>query len=427
MSRGRPRKSDASRPSTVQAPRPASDGPDEDKVPPFFNTTYSIHRVSPLYAGAEKLSPARLAQLSHRLRDTLVGDVVRGIQIGLEATDTPAGQVGALKAVDIRWFRASAVLGDDPDPEKIESRNLSSRAALTGSESDKQGLWIDVRHENAAYAAILLPRRAKPQSTSNSRSHGWAMQPDGGSVGEADNAPDGFVNLPLLLMRMPLPLKTVICDWLSTMFDCRVSKVSLGTKTILSVWEQWLQTAGVSRKGPDVVIKLGFNAPLPDANAALESNMADELDDDEQTSRPGLTSVDVTLSAQDLRRFVREGDSIQLPNAAASPWAKDPREIRRLAGPNADNGWAWRSDKGSPDHPFTKALAKYVDHHLALDLFHPSVHVSQISCGSFVLAQSRLKVVRVGELTDELSEAAWMFVTELAGRVRGDALPSIFH
>lgn len=85
----------------------------EDVLPPFFNTTFSTHRVSPLYVGRQELTTQRLDQLAHRLRDTLVGDVVRGIQIGLESTDTPAGQVGSLRSVKIRWFHAQRLLDRD--------------------------------------------------------------------------------------------------------------------------------------------------------------------------------------------------------------------------------------------------------------------------------------------------------------------------
>jgi hypothetical protein len=85
-----------------------------------------------------------------------------------------------------------------------------------------------------------------------------------------------------------------------------------------------------------------------------------------------------------------------------------------------DEGWKWRRDDNAPDCPFTEAMAHYLDQHLGLDMFHPSVGVTQISCGGFVLAQSRVKIVRSGDVTGELSRAAWMFVIELGRRARGD-------
>lgn len=398
----------------------ATDRDDDEPSPPFFNTTFSTHRVSPLYIGLEKLTPSRLEVLGRRLRDTLVGDVVRGIQIGLESTETPAGQVGLLRSVKLRWFRANTVLGDEVGQGVDGGDTDSIWNSL--SESQKQGLWIEIRHENAAYIALLLPGVG---TIDNSEAVTWQMQP-----GQATSHPtsDGshFVRLPLLLLRMPQPLKNVIGEWLSTTFDCRVSKLALGTKTIVNIWEDWIRTVGVRSKGPDFVVTLAFNAPLPDptVDADEDSVMGDDSD---ESLKPGLRSVEITIQPQDLRRFVRAGKGLkQRPKSTGASWENDFRERRRLAGGNSDDGWAWLSDEDTASQPFIDALARYLDHHLALNVFHPSVRIVQVSCGGFVLASSRLKIVRQGDMSDDLSRAAWMFVTRLGQRISGEALPGIF-
>ncbi|KAL7811634.1 kinetochore complex Sim4 subunit Fta1 domain-containing protein [Trichoderma gracile] len=377
---------------------------EEIAVPQFFNTTFSTHRVSPLYIGTQKLDQPRLDRLAHRLRDTLVGDVVRGVQIGLEATDTPMGQVGPLKAVTFRWFRATDVLGD--------------KASDGGDElSDEQnkGLWIEMRHENAAYVALLLPGLSQSHKPTASQ----------------------FLHLPLLLLRMPQPLKAVIGEWLSTTFDCRVTKLNLGTRTLVNVLEGWIQETGLPRAESDLVLTLAFNAPVTDKGreAVLPSSGdADGDDGDEnKVTEPGLRSMEISISASDLRRFLRAGKSLQKSKRAASnttssissnkaSWEHDDRERRRLAGPHIDDGWGWLKNKDEHPYPLMEALAYHLDHHMALNLFHPGVRVTQISCGGFVLSQSRIKIVKAGDVTEDLSKAAWMFVTLLGERLQSDGL-----
>ncbi|KAK7424816.1 hypothetical protein QQZ08_008445 [Neonectria magnoliae] len=377
-------------------PSPASNDDSTQESPPFFNTTFSTHRVSPLHVGSEGLTPARLETIAHRLQDTLVGDVVRGIQVGLQATETPVGQVGPLKAVQVQWFQASTVLGGNAD------------------EQNQRGLWINIRHENAAYAGILLP------GISSSNRSSSETQDQATNLGQGD-----FLHLPLLLLRMPLPLKNVVSDWLSSTFDCRVSRMTLGTKTILGVWESWIETIGLQNNGPDFVLTLAFNVPLPATRDATEDGSRNGAIQD--PTAPGLKSVDITISPNDLQRFARAGEGIQPQQQNMStPWESNPRERRRLAGGNSDDGWAWRAGKDAKGHPFTEALARYLDHHLALNLFHPSVRVTQISCGGFVLGQSRLKILRLGEISDGLTRAAWAFVEQLGDRIKGEQLPRVF-
>lgn len=402
-------------------------GADEEVLPPFFNTTFSTHRVSPLYVGKQDLTTPRLKQLAHRLRDTLVGDVVRGIQVGLESTDTPAGQVGSLKSVEIRWFHAQKLLSRELSfTEQDGSAGLADSVMRQWNrlpDAQKRGLWIEIQHDNASYVALLLPGHPGAVKDRRTRTNGWAMQSDG-QAPESTIDQSQFLHLPLLLLRMPQALKGVIGDWISTTFDCRVSKLSLGTRTLVTVWEDWIKTIGLPGKGPDFAISLAFNAPIAKKERSGAAESKEESDHDGMSTDPGLRSMDITIAPQDLRRFFRRGEqSGELFRSSSSgPWENDNRERRRLAGGNADDGWGWRTSQEPDDQPFTEALARYLDHHLALNMFHPSVRVVQISCGGFVLAQSRLKIVRVGSVSEELARAAWVFVTRLGERLRGDHL-----
>jgi hypothetical protein len=306
------------------------------------------------------------------------------------------------------------VLGDGDEAEEGHSgwKDLP--------ESRKQGLWLQIRHENASYVALLLPGVEAPSEDASR----WQMAP-GKDRQDVDMLADQdqFLHLPLLLFRMPVSLKNVISEWLCATFDCRVSKLALGTKTILSIWEDWIQRIGLPTTGPDFQILLAFNAPLLGADPAAEDQSNEES---ESATTAGLRSLDVTIRAKDLRRFVRAGKNISVEASPTNSWDSDPRERRRLAGPNDDDGWAWRAESGGG--PFTEALGAYLNHHLALRLFHPSVHVVQVSCSGFVLAQSRLKIVRPSDgLSEDMSKAAWMFVARLGERISGNTLPMVFR
>ncbi|PTB65655.1 hypothetical protein BBK36DRAFT_1119953 [Trichoderma citrinoviride] len=381
---------------------------EEMAVPQFFNTTFSTHRASPLYIGTQKLDQARLDRLAHRLRDTLVGDVVRGVQIGLEATDTPMGQVGPLKAVNFRWFRPTDILGErnaEGDDEQSDEQN--------------KGLWIEMRHENAAYVALLLP--------------GLSQSERGSNIPTARQ----FLHLPLLLLRMPQPLKAVIGEWLSTTFDCRVTKLNLGTRTLVNILEGWIQETGLPGADSDLVLTLAFNAPVTDrgreAALPLSGDTGDDDGEEDKVAEPGLRSMEISVSASDLRRFLRAGKALQKSKRTASKtastpssnqpsWEHDNRERRRLAGPHIDDGWGWLKNKEGPAYPLMEALAHHLDHHMALNLFHPGVRVTQVSCGGFVLSQSRIKIVKTADATEDLSKAAWMFITLLGERVQSDGM-----
>lgn len=409
---------------------PAAPDRGDPKAPPFFNTTFSTHRVSPLHVGAGgQLSDARLELLSRRLRDLLVGDVVRGVQISLESTETAAGrQLGALQSVRIRWFEASDVLGGGGG----EPNNDARRGAMAAGQG--RGLWIEIRHETAAYVALLLPGFGQgTTSTTTAAPPNFSMQQaTGNNHAAAATAPNKshFLDLPLMLMRMPLPLKNILGEWLSTTFDCHVSRLNLGTKTIVGAWEDWIELPGLLDRSSDVTVTLAFNAPLPDPDHDDGTNEPGDVD---MLEAAGLRSIDVTVSARDLRKFVRAGAALPPSETAPKTAAaiSDPRERRRLAGPNTDDGWAWLSagnNSSIPKQPFTNALARYLEHHLALNLFHPSVRVAQLSCGGYTLAQGKLKMLHRGDGVDDVaSQAAWMFVTKLGERISGGALPSIFE
>lgn len=400
-------------------------------TPRLLNTTFTTHRLSPLHLGtpphALTLTQASIHALSQRLRDLLVGDVVRGIELGLTTSssnpdDSAMRTAGALEVVSMGWVRLQDLLGryvgssgagddDDDHPDTSLESAESTTAPALASPGRRRALQISLRYENGEYAALLLPaiHPHPPQSPAHSLVEG-----------------EEFAHLPLLLLRMPAPLKAVICGFVSRTFDCRVSALALGTRSLVGALEGWLGDCGggvgIGMGAKDVLVTLGFYRPGVlrgekkkskggDVNAGEEQDEGGDTRSSETSV--GVKAIDITIPVAELRRFVKAGKA----HAAAArrtsnkPSSSDddntdpysPHKRRRLGGDKDEESWTWRSASSSSSHPsdtdqqqpFTEALAAYLRQHLALDMFHPAVRVSRIACGGFVLSEGRVKLFGV--------------------------------
>ncbi|KAK3937005.1 kinetochore complex Sim4 subunit Fta1-domain-containing protein [Diplogelasinospora grovesii] len=410
------------------AARSAESSSLSEPSPPFYNTTFSTHRVSPLYLGKEPLTDRRLETLAQRLRETLVGDVVRGVEVGMGGgEDAVMGRAGALEAVEVRWVRMTSILDiRSGRAGRPESRDLGSDAVEANTSSEWQrtvarlrrrnALHISLRYESALCTGVLLPSLSGDE--------------DNGDLADAQNArlsmatsqdaqppsiaAQRFLTMPLLLLRMTAPLKNVIIDFLSTAFDCRISPLRLGTRSMVHSWESWVGSAGLPSRGPhtkDVVLSLGFH--LTRLNGLTTADGSDAAAD------TGLKSIDVIIPAGELGKFVEAGTElarssrslpVQTKRKAAAEWEEDSKKRRNLAGRLREEGWEWQksvaavsSDEPDSDafnQPFVDAVGHYVDKHLGLNLFHPGVRIIKIACGGFVMSEGRLKIFAPADLGD---------------------------
>ncbi|KAI0376312.1 kinetochore complex Sim4 subunit Fta1-domain-containing protein [Hypomontagnella monticulosa] len=473
-------------PSPSPAPEPSPEGSrsaslsadssQADSEPPrFLNTTFTTYRVSPLYVGTQPLSPTRLAVLSRRLRDMLVGDVVRGVQVGLES-DAALGRTGALIAVEWRWIGVKRILGPntrdggrDGSVELGNSSDVGEAETETEDWTQRKGhvLCIELRYENARFSALLLPDLGGGSGVGDPSSNpillpSWTWQ-NSSRAGDVDTTT--FMSLPLLLFRMPAPLKAVLIDFLSNTFDCRINPLALGTRTLVHSWEAWLSHANSRDRrrtlSRDVLITLGFHVEPPDPKPKpTQNNSTGDGDPSKeaqaqaqaQTQEPphlGLKSVDITIPAGDIRRFLRVGSSLASNPTAATRKRKavatttlsaeqQSRQRRKLAGGKEEEGWAWQSqnesnnsniaevsgkEKGGEEEetrqPFTEALAAYLWHHLGLDVFHPGVRVQRVACDGFALSDGRLKIFAPTGRGESDSGSVWKLMRDLVRRARG--------
>ncbi|KJR84902.1 uncharacterized protein SPSK_10894 [Sporothrix schenckii 1099-18] len=309
----------------------------------LFNTTFSLHRVSPLFLGTSDLSGPHLRTLEAQLRGILTGDVVRGIEVGLnEDGEHALGNAGVLEAVTIEWV------------------SVHETAAMS-----KPALQVTLQYESAQCLAILLPTLEATETANRT-----------------NTAPrQTFLHLPLLLMRMPTPLKGVISSFLSSSFDCRISTLHLNDKDVIKGWECWVRATTLPTGeylAKDTVLTIAFSLPEIDDVAgssdghntiAPPSPISQNLTGTGGRASPslsdsaslGLRTIDIFVPDDDLRGFFEAGRQLQ-PALAA-------------------NGT-----------PFTQALSFYVKSHLGLDMAHSAVGVVRVACGGFVLSSNRLKI-----------------------------------
>ncbi|KAH8879212.1 hypothetical protein GQ53DRAFT_672620 [Thozetella sp. PMI_491] len=408
-------------PPASRSPQAAPQDGDQtefDVIPPFFNTTFSTHRVSPLHVG-DGLDEDRLEAVSRQLREVLIGGAVRGVEVRSGLDERALGRTGALEDVVLHWATLDSLLGIETGSER--SRRARVQNAMAGR---RRALHISLTYEQGQCSGILVPRFSEQDDQGgeeDGKHRHFTLDPAQDPEWPDRPARDSsrFLNLPLLLLRMPPALKTVVIDFLSTTFDCRVSTLHLGTRSLVQCWETWARLAGLPSRGAlakDVMLTLGFHLP-PDESSAAPSK-GEKVTTDQAV---GLKSIDITIPSSDLAKFLDAGKSLssQAPVTSAASgtkralsWQGVPEKRRKLAGRMHEEGWGWRknskgeaADGAALDQPFTEALGAYINQHLALDLFHPAVRIVKIACGGFVLADGRLKVLGVDVEGDDDDDA----------------------
>ncbi|KAI0551257.1 kinetochore complex Sim4 subunit Fta1-domain-containing protein [Xylaria curta] len=391
----------------------------------FFNTTFSTFRVSPLYTAQNNLTPAGLETLSRRLRDTLVGDVVRGVQVGLEGDNATLGRLGTLERVEWRECSLASILPSEEENEARHRRRGGGRGK--GWERRRHLLCLELEYEKATFSALLLPSLEKEERNGESPHPSWTQNSANPRDEKEDTTKASFAHYPLLLTRMPAALKSVLVDFLSSTFDTRISALRLGTRSLIRSWERLLSSASYSTFSKDVALTLGFHLEPP---SPLSSDTLTNEGEHEKPVVLGLKTIDVVVPADEVRRFLRAGKSIfdsgngkRPPDLIAGGGEeKECLRKRKLGGGRDEEGWWWitpnPNETPNNEQPFTTALATYLSHHLALDLFHPGVRVLRVVCDAFALSEGRVKVFapRAGGVGGEEVE---IFIRDLIRLAQG--------
>ncbi|KAF2649030.1 hypothetical protein K491DRAFT_698445 [Lophiostoma macrostomum CBS 122681] len=290
---------------------------------PLYNRTYHLYRVSPLHHGdSPLLQDQSLRTHAQRLRSRLKGDSIRGVEVDFVGTEGALPNLGPLERCN--WD----IIGDE-DAWIEKQRQLvdpdASEVAASVAPEQARGLDISLEYERTSYNALLL---RDPGTTSS---------------------PEGFTSLPLLMIKMPAPIREVVLNYLRTTFDAHISPLKLAPSFLTSTLETYFRHLGASTSTQpirDVIRQLQLQLSFP-------------------TSTTLLKHLDITIATHDVTGFVTRG--------------------KRIA--------------NSTQTPFTSAISHYLRKHLALNLSHPKVQISKVTCGAFTLATDRLKLL-VPDISD---------------------------
>ncbi|OBU00457.1 hypothetical protein VE01_01490 [Pseudogymnoascus verrucosus] len=323
-------------------PSPSLSGPPQPPPYPLYNTTYTLHRLSPLYSFTLSSLPSHTTALS----EILTGSTLRGVRIGLDTTDVSLSRAGALRGVSMRPLRnpdgwAAVHAAAEPDDTGIGG------GGEDGEVGEGWGVIIEITYEKANYTALLLRDIHNSPATTTT------------TTTEREG---GFTHLPLLLTRLPPPLRTTLLDFLATRFDTRASPMHLPSdflqKALGGYIDALVAGGGDVRGGVrEVVISLAF--PAGGAGDAGEGGGGE------------LKNIDITISRDDIVNFLERGRNTSTTTTTNTPTPPTTTE----------------------HHPFWTALHTYTTTHLSLSLTSPSVSVVKIACGAFVIAaEGRVKI-----------------------------------
>ncbi|KAF1949708.1 hypothetical protein CC80DRAFT_497280 [Byssothecium circinans] len=288
-------------------------------IPPYplYNRTYMLYRVSPLHHGDTSLLHERSLQMhAKRLREQLKGDNVRGVEVDIGGTEDALPNLGPLE--NCTWD----MIGDedawiDHHRQLVDPDASQLSAVMTAEQA--RGVEVTLEYQKQSYNALMLRDPA------------------------VTTALKGFTALPLLLVKMPAPVREVFLNYLRTSFDAHVVPLRLPSAFLTSSLETYFRHLSASNSTQtiqDVIRQLQVQLSFPNATTLLKH-------------------LEVSIAGRHVPGFVNRGKLL----------------------------------KNTKEKPFTAALSTYVQRHLALDLSHPKVQISRISCGSFSLGTDRLKLV----------------------------------
>lgn len=288
------------------------------EIPPYplYNRTYLLYRVSPLHYGDSPLLNERsLRAHAQRLRSQLKGDNIRGVEVDFAGTEGALPNLGPLE--DCNWD----IIGDEDDWINRQRQLVDPDASQPSTSlppEQVRGVEVTLDYEKHSYNALLL---RDPESTTS---------------------PEGFTSLPLLMLKMPAPVREVFLNYLRTTFDAHVAPLKLQPTFLTSTLETYfrnLTSSSSTQSIQDVIRQLQLQLSFPNSTTSLKH-------------------MDVTIASTDVASFVKRGKLL----------------------------------RSSTQTPFTSALSSYLQKHLALSLSHPKIQVSKITCGAFTLSTDRLKL-----------------------------------
>ncbi|KAJ5790087.1 uncharacterized protein N7518_007098 [Penicillium psychrosexuale] len=235
----------------------------------LFNTSWTIHRLSPLHHGKDYKAlldnQVALETYATRLRDHLTGDVLAGIHTSTSAADDDAlSKTGALK--NCLWQPISSQSSRDEAPSRSESITFP-------------GILVTLEYENIVYKAALLADSKSPPKQRT-----------------------GSTSLPLLLTRFPTALRQTFLTFLSTNFDTYCSPLRLPSSFLCAGLETYVDTLRTQRTST--------SDPVEDIIKELQLTLSFS-----PSIAPALRSLNVSITRASLADFLRDQSGQSAPES----------------------------------------------------------------------------------------------------------------
>jgi hypothetical protein len=244
---------------------------------PLYNTTYTLHRLSPLYTPhTSSFTTASLQPYARSLLDILAGDTLRGVRVGLGADEDILTRVGALQTVSWRKL---------PEEDLWEAEDVDLDTTI--GVSSGRGILVAVTYEKATYTAILL----KDEQDKRLREE------------------EGFQYFPLLLTRMPGSLRETFIQFLAMTFDARVSPLLLGKEYVVRALEGYIMDCGRDEDGELQLADMGrvLRAVVRDVQVVIGFEAG-----------TSLKTVEVLVAREDVMRLVLSGRRLERQDSAGT-------------------------------------------------------------------------------------------------------------
>lgn len=305
----------------------------------LFNTSWTLHRLSPLHHGKDCDSlldnSTALSLYATRLRDHLTGNALTNLHASASAADDNDAlyKTGALK--NCNW---ESITG---------STSRDARAGRRANPPSFPGILVTLEYENITYKAALL---AEPEPRSRSASQ-----------------KKGSTYTPLLLTRLPTALRQTFISFLSSNLDTYCSTLHLPSPFLCAGLETFIDELRHAKgsNADDIVEEVVKELQL---TLAFSPSIA-----------PSLRSLNIAISRTSLVGFL-EHDS-------GSDSESERRTLeQKLKSPLVAN--------------LTSYLERHLAMSLDLDgsaknsLARQHVRLSKVACAAFVLgSEGRMKLV----------------------------------
>ncbi|KAL4980776.1 kinetochore complex Sim4 subunit Fta1-domain-containing protein [Aspergillus desertorum] len=260
----------------------------------LLNTSWTSHRLSPLHyeitqtSGPESLltNKTALDTYAARLRDHLTNSLAVGGAPTLQHNPATSTTLGALQSCT--WEAISSLSFLDPNPVIQDGDEV----AVEQNQEEPAGLLITLIYENATYKTALLGpgsdlSRSQSQNQEQKQTQTQRKRKKGRpSLKSSITTVSASAHLPLLLTRLPKPLKESFISFLSLNFDTYVSEMRISSQGLCGVLESYLSgltPAGAMNVGVDVEdiireihLTLAFAPPIAPSLKALVVNIPRE-------------------------------------------------------------------------------------------------------------------------------------------------------